>query len=128
MTVHHHARLLLGSATMALAALATPGIAAEANGTTTTDPAPGEIIVTARRRAERVTDVPISITVADGAQLEREQVDTVADLNRIAPSLEINNAPVRKPAAAALSVADDTIRARQFAVTLTSRRPVPGTG
>jgi iron complex outermembrane receptor protein len=36
-----------------------------------------------------VTSVPISITVADAGQLERQQVRTVEDLARIAPSLEI---------------------------------------
>jgi outer membrane receptor protein involved in Fe transport len=40
-----------------------------------------------------VTEVPISITVADASQLERQQVNTVNDLNRIAPSLEIQSAP-----------------------------------
>ena len=95
MSIHKHARLLIGSATIALAVMSAPALAAEAATTTTTasDPAPGEIIVTAQRRAEKVTEVPISITVADAAQLEREQIDTVGDLSRIAPSLEINSAP-----------------------------------
>ena len=53
----------------------------------------GDIIVTAQRRKERVVDVPISITVANQAQLERQQVNTFNDLNRIAPSLEIQSAP-----------------------------------
>lgn len=57
------------------------------------DAASGDIVVTAQRRQERVTDVPISITVANQAQLERQQVNTVNDLNRIAPSLEIQQAP-----------------------------------
>ncbi|TCU60749.1 iron complex outermembrane receptor protein [Novosphingobium sp. PhB57] len=52
-----------------------------------------DIIVTAQRRAEKVTEVPISITVANAAQLERQQVNTVNDLARIAPSLEIQQAP-----------------------------------
>lgn len=55
--------------------------------------ASGDIIVTAQRRKERVVDVPISITVANEAQLERQQVNTVSDLNRIAPALEIDSAP-----------------------------------
>jgi iron complex outermembrane receptor protein len=39
-----------------------------------------------------VTSVPISITVADAGQLERQQVRTVEDLARIAPSLEMTAA------------------------------------
>ncbi len=53
----------------------------------------GDIVVTAQRRQERVVDVPISITVASQAQLERQQVNTVNDLARISPSLEIQQAP-----------------------------------
>lgn len=52
-----------------------------------------DIVVTAQRRQERLVDVPISITVANQAQLERQQVNSVNDLNRIAPSLEIQSAP-----------------------------------
>ncbi len=92
MKVQMHTRLLITSATLAMAACAAPAFAADAT-TAASEPAPGEIIVTAQRRAEKVTEVPISITVVDSAQLEREQVDTVGDLSRIAPSLEINNAP-----------------------------------
>ncbi len=93
MPVQTTARLLLGTATIGIAIMAAPAFAADAATAAKTDTGPAEIIVTAQRRAEKVTEVPISITVADSAQLEREQVDTVADLNRIAPSLEINNAP-----------------------------------
>lgn len=48
------------------------------------------IIVTARRRAENVQDVPISISVASGADLERANVTTFIDVQRTAPSLRIN--------------------------------------
>lgn len=61
----HHSGLV---STVALAALAFPaqGLAQAAG-----DPsvATSEIIVTAQRRVEKVTSVPISITVADGARL-----------------------------------------------------------
>ena len=93
MSSSKHTRLLIGGATIALAAMAAPAFAADAATTKAAEPATGEIIVTAQRRAEKVAEVPISITVADAAQLERQQVDTVNDLNRIAPSLEIQGAP-----------------------------------
>ena len=69
---------------------------AQAPATAGTAPSPdaaNEIVVTAQRRTERVVDVPISITVANQAQLQRQQVNTLNDLNRIAPSLEIQQAP-----------------------------------
>jgi iron complex outermembrane recepter protein len=46
-----------------------------------------EIIVSARRRDERLQDVPVSVAVLSGAQLEKAQVTSVRDLNAIAPSL-----------------------------------------
>lgn len=76
-----------------------PGGATPAEGSTDQAAQPeaaapaGDIVVTAQRRAERVTEVPISITVANQAQLERQQVNTVTDLSRIAPALEIQAAP-----------------------------------
>jgi iron complex outermembrane receptor protein len=80
---------------IAFGAVGTPAMAQDAAAapqvpeTTSTS----DIIVTAQRRAEKVTEVPISITVASAAQLERQQVNTVNDLARIAPSLEIQQAP-----------------------------------
>ena len=65
---------------------------AQGAGAPAVDPS-SEIVVTAQRRAEAVTKVPISITVANQAQLERQQVNTFNDLNRVAPSLEIQAAP-----------------------------------
>lgn len=92
-------------ATTALAAFASPGAAQQAApvdpaaapqdgaAISPADAASQDIVVTAQRRAERVVDVPVSITVASQAQLERQQVNTVNDLARIAPSLEIQQAP-----------------------------------
>lgn len=85
----YHAGLI---STVALAALACP---AQSQAQTAGDmpaAATSEIVVTAQRRTEKVTSVPISITVADAGQLERQQVRTVEDLARIAPSLEMTAA------------------------------------
>ena len=60
----------------------------------TTDTAPqadaetADIIVTAQRRAERVQDVPIAISVVTGQQLERQQILEVRDLGRTTASLQ----------------------------------------
>ncbi len=50
------------------------------------------VIVTAQKREQKLQDVPQSITVASGKQLERLQVNSVADLQRIAPALEMQQA------------------------------------
>lgn len=82
---------LAGASILALAAPAAAQDAAPQDAGTV-EPA-SDIIVTAQRRQEKVTDVPISITVASQAQLERQQVNNIVDLNRVAPALEINSSP-----------------------------------
>jgi iron complex outermembrane recepter protein len=49
-----------------------------------------EIIVTARRREEAISDVPISISAFTGAQLEKKNIMSVADLTKITPGLNIS--------------------------------------
>uniref|UniRef100_UPI0035C96227 TonB-dependent receptor n=1 Tax=uncultured Sphingomonas sp. TaxID=158754 RepID=UPI0035C96227 len=49
--------------------------------------ATADIIVTANKRSERLQNVPISITVVDGVQLTRQNINEVGDLTRSAPSL-----------------------------------------
>ena len=50
-----------------------------------------EIVVTARRKEEKLQTVPISITVTSGAQLEDQRVQTLADLSFQTPSLAFRN-------------------------------------
>lgn len=56
-----------------------------------------EIVVTAQKREQRVQDVPLSISVIDQAQLERQQVNSLMDLMRVAPSLELGSAVGQAP-------------------------------
>jgi iron complex outermembrane recepter protein len=48
------------------------------------------IVVTARKREENLVDVPLPITVATAAQLQRDQIYNLTDLQRITPALEIS--------------------------------------
>jgi outer membrane receptor protein involved in Fe transport len=48
------------------------------------------IVVTARKRAENLIDVPLPVTVATKAQLERDQVYSITDLQRVTPALEVS--------------------------------------
>src|SRR6202007_2874855 len=52
-------------------------------------PEVGEVIVTARRRAENLARVPIAITAFSGAQLTEKQVHSDADLQLVTPGLTI---------------------------------------
>ena len=46
-----------------------------------------EIVVTARRREEKVQTVPISINAFSGAEIERHEIQSVTDLQKIVPAL-----------------------------------------
>lgn len=80
-------------ATTALTALAAPAPAQNAPRNAAAPDAPAttsddsDIIVTANKREQRLQDVPITVTVVDGAQLTRQNVNEVTDLTRSAPSL-----------------------------------------
>jgi len=78
------AAALAGSLTWAAPAMAqdaAPEAAAEAEG--------GDIIVTARRREERLVDVPIAVTSFSGEQLEKTGVIDVTDIAQITPNVTL---------------------------------------
>ncbi|WP_170228298.1 TonB-dependent receptor [Denitratisoma oestradiolicum] len=52
-----------------------------------------EIVVTAQKRAERLQDVPISISAISGSQLENRGIQNVADLSSLAPNLQVSSTP-----------------------------------
>lgn len=52
-----------------------------------------DIVVTAQKRSERGQDVPISLTVLSGSQLERASINNVQDLQRVVPSFTIYKQP-----------------------------------
>lgn len=51
---------------------------------------PGDIIVTARRTEERLQDVPISMTVYSGDQIQQRNIAIASDLATFTPSLSVN--------------------------------------
>lgn len=58
----------------------------------------GEIIVTAQRRSQRLSDVPISVTAVQSKALDNAAIKDIADLSRITPGLTTtrvlgNNSP-----------------------------------
>lgn len=62
------------------------------SGTETADAnlGPADILVTARRREERLQDVPLAITAATGDTLAKMQVTRPDELTRVAPGLVLN--------------------------------------
>ncbi|MFM5950685.1 MAG: TonB-dependent receptor plug domain-containing protein, partial [Novosphingobium sp.] len=82
-------RLLLLSTTILAAAIATPAYAQEASDESSAA-SDDTIIVTARKRDENLVDVPVPISVTTGAQLERDKVYSITDLQRTTPALEVS--------------------------------------
>jgi outer membrane receptor protein involved in Fe transport len=88
--MHKETRAFL-SAACALGALVAAQMAAPAAAQTaesaSTDS--NEIVVTAQKRAEKLQNVPISVTALAQADLERRGVASLYDVSRIAPSLAV---------------------------------------
>lgn len=81
-------RIAIALATsVAIAGLAAPALAQEAKDT---GPQPGEIVVTATRRAEALSKVPLSITALNTAALEKRGVKDIADIARLTPGLQFD--------------------------------------
>ncbi len=77
-------------ATSALALCAAPAFAQAPASSTPADAAPasdGEIIVTAQRRAERLQDVPLSVSAVSGDALKNAAVTNVERLEQLVPGV-----------------------------------------
>ncbi len=84
-------RFLCGGATglsLGCALLATPAMAQEAGADTSDD----TIIVTATRRSEALSDVPIAVSAVTGETLEKTGATDVRALGQVAPSLLVSGA------------------------------------
>jgi iron complex outermembrane receptor protein len=93
--------LAAGTAVAALAApLVAQTVPADTSGPAAAGPASGpstatapigaaEIVVTASKRSERLQEVPVAITVVQGAQLARQNVVDIAGLTRTSPAFNI---------------------------------------
>lgn len=82
-------KALLTASAMSGLAIASPGQAqAQASPSVEEDAPSGEILVTARRREERLTDVPVSVSVLAGDTLTTKGVERVDDLQIATPSMK----------------------------------------
>ncbi len=79
---------LLAGAALAIAAVPSVAFAQDA---TTAEEGSDEIVVTARRREERLQDVPIAVTAVGGDQLEREHINSVREAAVLVPGLNISS-------------------------------------
>lgn len=75
--------------TVSLLAVSAPVLAQE-NSEKTANKYVDEIVVTARKRSESLLDVPLAVSVIGQAQLVRDQVQSLTDLSRTTPALEVS--------------------------------------
>ncbi|PTS79871.1 TonB-dependent receptor, partial [Sphingomonas sp. HMWF008] len=60
--------------------------------TAATQPADGDIVVTARRRSERLQDTPVAVSAFSAETLATRQIQQTQDLERVTPSLQFKPA------------------------------------
>ena len=93
-------------AAIALTAGAAAAQEAPADGASQVD----DVIVTARKREERLQDVPIAVTAVSGETLEREQINVIKDVAGLTPGLNISSDAVGRAfnlgGATEISIAD----------------------
>lgn len=86
--------LLMGGTGLALAMPALPALAAEAAATAAAAPAAvntvEEVLVTARKREERLVDVPVSANAISGAALQRNAVTDFETISTLVPQVMID--------------------------------------
>lgn len=70
-------------------AMAMPASAQDAAGANATQL--GEVVVTATRRAQRLQDVPVSVTAVSGETLEKSNFREVSDLQYLAPNVTFSS-------------------------------------
>lgn len=92
--------LSAGLSAIAISAFAAPAFAQDAGTADQQAPAAGaqetaddgEILVTARRRAERLQDTPVAVSAFSAEMLETRQILQTQDLERVTPSLQFKPA------------------------------------
>lgn len=109
---------LVAQPAFAQAEAAAPQVATEA---TETGEVAGDIIVTARRRDERLQDVPQAITALTSEALTRKAVVGLSDITRVAPSVNITQS-----AGGGRQIPLFTIRGQRQGDTLSSVDPSVG--
>ncbi len=70
---------------------AAPPVAADAGTSSVTEGGIADIVVTSQKRSENVQQVPISVSVLSGEQLQQDHIENFADLTRAVPNLSFSS-------------------------------------
>ncbi|MFN7176041.1 MAG: TonB-dependent receptor, partial [Thermaurantiacus sp.] len=92
MGITNFSRLAATVSACAVAAI-TPALGQSVGDTAAERASDGEIVVTARKREERLQDVPISISVQSGEVLENQSISSFMGLQARVPSLSVTDTP-----------------------------------
>lgn len=84
-------RIQVLSLAASVLALSTPAMAQDAATQAEEEAAPSEIIVTATRRSEALSDVPIAISAVNAQSLQNSGANDIRQLNQLAPSLLVSS-------------------------------------
>src|ERR1700761_1185446 len=84
------AAALLPAATLLLSSVPALTLAATGADAAAEAPAIDEIVVTAQKREQRIQDVPISLSVMGGAELDKSSIQSVSDALGLVPGVAVN--------------------------------------
>ncbi|WP_409515402.1 TonB-dependent receptor plug domain-containing protein, partial [Brevundimonas sp.] len=86
-------------ATVAPCALFASGVLAQSAGAPASQAATTieDIVVTAQKREQAVNTIPLAITAVSSQQLENRGIETVADLQKVAPGFSFADTGVNAP-------------------------------
>ena len=87
----------------------------------------GEVIVTAQKRSERLSDVPLSITAASAQELQQRRVESPADLEKIAPGFTFSQSQNGTPVFSVRGIGfySETIAAASTVTIYVDQIPLP---
>lgn len=88
-----------------------------------------EIVVTAQKREERLTDVPLSITATTGEQLQRQGITDTTQLTKLVPSFTYQQSAYGTPVLAIRGVGflENSVTAGPTVTTYVDQVPLPFT-
>lgn len=86
-----------------------------------------EIVVTAQKRNQRLSDVPLSVTAASGEQLARRGIASAADLEKIAPGFTFSQSQTGTPVYAVRGIGfySESVSAASTVTVYTDQIPLP---
>jgi len=96
--------VMVGGAALGAPALAAPAGEASAVETDGAAAGIGDIVVTARRRAESIQQVPVAVSAVSGEMIERSHLADTTQLAQFAPNVVLNNIEAGTPGGGAFSI------------------------